>query len=219
MKNSTLLFLLIFVSTALSITPVHAQTEKSLWLEANTTAFKTRETVIVTINGVSTTPFQGFTAQIRYDPSCLLPENGTSPIPGMNGLAVPQAPGLADVSFASTTPQFANGVLAVLQFQALKGCQTSLTIESGALVVRGETGLAIPITDVNINQTPVMLSIDSAEGNPQPAMSGESVLPLTPVSVSNPNPINWQVVGYFALVGIFIVFTFGFFIFLRSTRR
>lgn len=219
MKNLTLLYLLIFVSTALSIIPAHAQSDQSLWLQANTTAYKTRETVIVTINGVSTTPFQGFTAQIRYDPSCLLPETGTSPIPGMNGLAVPQAPGLADVSFASNTPQIANGVLAVLQFQALKGCQTSLNIESAALVVRGETGLAIPITDVNINQTPIVLSIDSAEGNPQPKISGESVLPLTPVSVPNPNPIHWQAVGYFALVGIFIVFTFGFFIFLRSSRR
>ena len=54
---------------------VNAQTAETIWLNAATTAYKTGETVNVTLNAVSNTPVQGFTFQIRYDPACLRPVN------------------------------------------------------------------------------------------------------------------------------------------------
>jgi len=165
--------LMLFVALSLaSVFAVSAQTAETLWIQTNTTAYKTGETVTVMINGITATPIQGFTAQIRYDPACLQPINSTSPISGMNGLAVPQALGLADVSFASTTPQTANGVLAEVRFTALKGCQTSLVVETAALVIRNESGFAAPITGVKVDQNAIALNIDSAVGNPQRVTTG-----------------------------------------------
>jgi len=218
MKKLSLMIFCVILSL-LSVANVHAQSTETLWIQASGTAYKTNETVNVTVNGVSTTPIQGFTAQIRYDPSCLQPENGTSPISGMNGLAVPQQAGVADVSFASTTPQTANGILAELRFKALKGCQTSLMIESAALVVRSEAGLAVPVAGIQVNQTPLMLNIDSTQGSPQPEVAGPSVLPLTPANAPASFSINWRMVGLLVLATILIAFIIGLFVVLKPSAQ
>src|SRR5688572_19530287 len=129
-------FILAVIFTTAAVINVSAQAAESIWLTAGTTSYKTEETVMVTVNAMSATPVQGFTFQIRYDPACLRSVNATSPIPGMNGLSLPQTPGLVDASYASTTPQVVNGVLAEVQFVALKGCQTNLTLETAALAIR-----------------------------------------------------------------------------------
>ena len=125
---------------------------KPFGLTSNTSAYKTGETVLVTVNAVSGTPVQGFTFQIRYDPACLQPVNATSPIPGMNGLSLPQTTGLVDASFASTTPQTANGILAEVRFVTLGGCQTNLTLESAALAIRNKSGFAAPLAGVTVGE-------------------------------------------------------------------
>jgi len=186
-------FILFLVLSFTSVFAVSAQSTDAIWLQADTTAYKTNETAIVTINAISATPIQGFTAQIRYDPACLQPVNSTSPIAGMNGLALPQESGLVDVSFASTTPVTAIGVLAEVRFTTLKGCQTNLNMESAALAVRNESGFAAPIPNVNINQNTIAFNIDSAVGVPQPDASGESVLPLTPTSSPKSNTDWWKI--------------------------
>jgi len=218
MKRLSLFVFFVMVSLV-SVITVQAQTTETLWIRANTTAYKTNETVTVMVNGISTTPIQGFTAQIRYEPSCLQPESGTSPISGMNGLAVPQQAGLADVSFASTTPQLANGILAELRFKALKGCQTSLTIESAALVVRSEAGLAVPVPGINIDQTPLMLNIDNTEGNPQPQVAGPSALSLTPANTSASFSVNWRMIGLLVLAAILIAFIIGLLVVLKPSAQ
>lgn len=192
-------FVLFIIFSFSSVLTVNAQTSEIIWIQASTTAYKTGETVTATINAVTATPIQGFTAQIRYDPACLQPVNGTSPISGMNGLAVPQEAGLVDASFASTTPQIANGVLAELHFTALKGCQTNLTIETAALVIRNESGFAAPLTGVSIDNKPIVLNIDSAVGISQPVTSGDSVLPLAPTIVPEPEPVNWWIIALLVL--------------------
>ena len=192
--------ILLIVSSLTSVFAVNAQTAETIWIQTNATAYKTGETVTTMINATTATPIQGFTAQIRYDPACLQPVNSTSPISGMNGLAVPQTSGLADVSFASTTPQIANGVFAYVRFTALKGCQTSLAIESAALVIRNESGFAVPLTGVNIDQNAIALNIDSAVGNPQPVVSGDPVLRLAPTIFPEPGPIKWWVVVLLVLL-------------------
>lgn len=202
-------FILVIIFSLTSVFAVNAQSAETIWIQANTTSYKTGETVTATINAISATPIQGFTAQIRYDPACLQPVNGTSPIPGMNGLAVPQTAGLVDASFASTSPQAANGVLAEVRFVALKGCQTNLTIETAALVIRNESGFAAPLTGVSIDNKAVVLNIDNAAGIPQPAVSGDSVLPLAPTIFPEPKPVNWWVVVLLALIaGIAIITVF-----------
>lgn len=205
MKSFSRLILFIVLSCT-SVFAVNAQTADAIWMQTNTSAYKTGETVTVLLNGTSATPIQGFTAQIRYDPACLQPVNSTSPIPGMNGLAVPQVSGMVDASFASTTPQVVNGVLAEIRFTTLKGCQTSLTIETAALVIRNESGFAVPLTGVTINQNAIGLNIDSAVGISQPLESGESVLPLAPTIFPEPKPVKWLSVVWLALMAGIVIF-------------
>ena len=179
MKNIKAL-LLTFILAALFATTVHAQASESLWLEADRTAYKTGETVIVRVNASSSAPVQGFTFQIRYDATCLEPLKASSPLPGMNGLQLPQTAGLVDASFASTAPQNVAGVLAEVSFKALKGCQTDLYLESAALAMRDSAGFAVPVPNATIGERSVVLNIDSAVGQAQePATIGES-LSLTP---------------------------------------
>jgi hypothetical protein len=158
-----------------------AQSAESIWLTASTTVYKTGEDILVILNASSATPIQGFTFQIRYDPACLRPVTASSPIPGMNGLPLPQLTGLADGSYASITPQTVNGVLAEVRFTALKGCQTGLTLESAALAVRNAEGFAAPLSSVLIGERNISLFIDSAVGASQPSQADSgSVLPLAP---------------------------------------
>lgn len=178
-----ILSVVLAVLVAVILVPaVAAQSAETVWLSASTTSYKTNETVIVTVNALSVTQIQGFTFQIRYDPACLQPVGATSPIPGMNGLALPQTPGLVDATFASTTPQVAGGVIAEVRFLSLGGCQTNLALESAALAVRNADGFAAPLPNVSLGEKNVALTIDKEVGNPQaaPAVSGGTPLPLAP---------------------------------------
>lgn len=174
---------------------VSAQTTESIWLTANTTAYKTGETVLVALNASSATPIQGFTFQIRYDPSCLVPMNASSPIPGMNGLPLPQLAGLVDGSYASTAPQAVSGILAEVRFTALKGCQTGLALESAALAIRNADGFAAPLSGVLIGERNLSLNIDREVAAPQsaPVESSGSILALTPSKVEPAIP-TWMMI-------------------------
>lgn len=218
MKRIFLLMLIAAVSLT-SVLVVNAQSAETIWIQTNSTDYKTRETVIITINAISATPIQGFNAQIRYDPSCLLPEYGTTPISGMNGLAVPQVSGLVDVSFASTSPQPANGILAEVRLSALKGCKTSLNVETAALVIRDESGFAVPVTGINITQNDIVLNINSELGNPQLEASGKSMLSLTPTIFPKTNSVNWWVIGLLILSGGSTLVYIGLFMRTRFFKR
>jgi len=173
-------FLLAILLTFIVVLNVSAQTTEGIWLTANTTAYKTGETVIVAVNASAATPIQGFTFQIRYDPACLKPINAVSTVPGMNALPLPQLSGLADGSYASTTPHTVNGVLAEVRFKALSGCQTNLTLESAALAIRNESGFAAPLAGVTIDQKEIALSLDKEVGVAEELPVTGSVLPLEP---------------------------------------
>ena len=192
-----------------SILVVNAQSSESIWLTANTTAYKRGETVSVTVNANSVTPIQGFTFQIRYDPACLKPVNAASPIAGMNGLSLPQTEGLVDASFASTTPQIANGVLAEVKFQALAGCQTLLTLESAGLAIRNASGFAAQLPGVTIGDKNIALSIDNAAGSAQDQPLVGTPLPLgqTDGSSNSQDPIVLQALlaVLFAVIVIFVI--------------
>ena len=180
-----MLFIFVVLSTLAGTANANAQTTESIWLTADTTSYKTGETVVVLLNASSATPIQGFTFQIRYDPACLQPVNASSPIPAMNGLPLPQLTGLVDGSYASTTPQTVNGILAQVKFTALKGCQTGLTLENAALAIRNADGFAAPLSGVGIGAGSLSLYIDRAVAAPQPAQveSSGSILPLAPPKV------------------------------------
>ena len=150
-----------------SVMSVNAQSAESIWIEANVTEYKTGDTVLVTVYAASVTPVQGFTFQIRYDPACLQPANASSPVAGMNGLSLPQTPGLVDATFASTAPQMTNGIIAEVQFTALAGCQTNLVLESAGLAIRNAEGFAAPLPGVTIGNSNVTLTIDQSAGNAQ----------------------------------------------------
>jgi len=206
MKSFVSIIFAIILSFSTSFA-VSAQSPESIWLTTGTTEFKTGETFIVLVNGASVTPIQGFTFQIRYDPACLKPINTSSPISGMNGLSLPQTSGLVDASFASTTPQMANGVLAEVKFQTLGGCQTSLILESAALAVRNAQGFAAPLPGVKLGEANIALNIDSAIGNAQAQPLSGTPMALDPTgSTSKPGS---SILGI-ALLTIGLVIGLGF---------
>ncbi len=169
-----------------------AQAPESIWLAAGTTAYQSGDTVIVTVNGQSATPVQGFTFQIRYDPACLKPVNAASPLSGMNGLLLPQTGGLVDASFASTTPLAANGVLAEVRLLSLNPCQTNLVLASAALAVRNQSGFAVPVSGIVIGTSSIALNIGPGTGaaKPTPPEVG-TPLPLGVDAPSSPNLLLW----------------------------
>jgi len=211
---ATLFAVLSAISVVISAS---AQTTESIWLTANTNAYKTGETVIVAFNASSTTPIQGFTFQIRYDPSCLKPVNASSAIPGMNGLPLPQLTGLVDGSYASTTPQAVNGILAEIRFTALKGCQTDLYLEDAVLVIRDAEGFAKPVSGVSIGERNVSLNIDKEVGqaNPSQPESG-SILPLDPPKTDPGLPL-WWIFGIISVL-LFSLLTIGVYKLFRSKK-
>ena len=204
MKSLTAWMLTLVLTFAVAMN-VKAQGAESIWLTANTTAYKTGETVSVLLNASSATPIQGFTFQVRYDPDCLKPVNAVSPIPGMNGLPLPQLRGQVDGSYASTTPQTINGVLAEIRFVTLGGCQTNLMLESAALAVRSPEGFAAPLSNVLVGERNVALNIDKEVGVPQTdsSISG-SILPLDPPPPTYPEIPGWfiGVLGILLLAGL-----------------
>jgi hypothetical protein len=206
MKHFTA-FLLAIIFTFTAVFTVNAQAAETIWLVANTTTFKTGETVMVTVNAVSATPIQGFTFQIRYDPACLQPVNATSPISGMNGLQLPQTAGLVDASYASTTPQTVNGILAEVRFITLGGCQTNLTLESAALAVRNESGFAAPLAGVTVGEKNIALNVDKAVGTS--ATQPVSGTPLVLGEVSPPAATSfpaWAIILLAILLGGGVMF-------------
>src|SRR5215207_3404139 len=200
--RSIIVFLLAVALSFTVVTRASAQSTENIWLTVDTTTYKTRETVVATLHASSATPIQGFTFQIRYDPACLKPVNAVSQVPGMNALPLPQISGLADGSYASTTPQTANGVLAEVRFTALKGCQTDLTLESAALAIRNESGFAAPLAGVTLDQKTVAFAIDSEAVAAQlPESLSGSVLPLDPPPAAAPKYTGWII----ALLAILVV--------------
>ena len=199
MKSITV-FLLTIIFTFAVVVNVNAQTAESIWITTNTAAYKTGETVIITLNAISAAPIQGFTFQIRYDPACLRPVNASSSVSGMNALPLPQISGLVDGSYASTTPQIVNGLLAEVRFVTLGGCQTNLTLESAALAVRNELGFAAPLADMTIGEKNIALNIDKEVAVSQPAqpISG-SILPLDPPPAAKKGIPGW-LIGLLAIL-------------------
>ena len=208
MKRITGAFTLAIVTALVIVFSAGAQASESIWLTASNASYKTGETVLVTLNASSTTPIQGFTFQIRYDPSCLRPVKASSPISGMNGLPLPQLTGLVDGSYASTTPQTVSGILAEVKFTALKGCQTDLTLESAALAVRNAEGFAAPLASVLMGERNVALSIASEAGAAQPAQPETgSVLSLAPPNAVDQGIPQWWITAAVvaALVGLLLI--------------
>ena len=180
----------------------HAQAPESIWLAAaGATTYQSGDTVIITVNGQSVTPIQGFTFQIRYDPACLKPVNAASPISGMNGLPLPQTSGLVDASFASTTPQTANGVLAEVRFLSLATCQTNVVLESAALAIRNSSGYAAPLSGIATGSRSLALNIGPGTGSakPEQPLIG-TPLPLGVGTPSSPNLWVWGGIIVLALL-------------------
>jgi hypothetical protein len=203
MKRIIVAFSLVILVALGPVFGVQAQSSESIWLVANTTAYKTGETVIVAVNASTVTPVQGFTFQIRYDSACLQPVNASSPIPGMNGLPLPQLAGIVDGSYASITPQTVNGVLAEVRFTALQGCQTGLFLESAALAVRNADGFAAPLASVLVGERNVSLNIDREAVAPQPTQpESGSILPLDAPPAAEGGITGW-------IIGVLILLLFG----------
>ena len=197
-KLFAIIFSFIFLFSA--FIKANAQSAESIWIETDTISYKTKELIIVRVNAISALPIQGFTFQIRYDPARLEPMNASTPVSGMNGLQLPQSPGLMDGTFASTTPQQVSGVIAEASFTALSGCNTDLFLESASLAVRGETGVAVSLPNIILGQRNIALAIDSAIGNTQEYTPLSTPLPLG-VAETVPSESNNNFLFLFIAIG------------------
>jgi hypothetical protein len=219
LMKSTTAFIIATIISIVSFFQVNAQNAETIWLTANTTEFKTGEIVTLSINAISATPIQGFNFQIRYDAACVTPLNATSPISGMNGLFLPQNSGLVDASFASTTPQTANGVIAEVRFTTLGGCQTELTMENAALAIRNESGFAAQLPGISIGANKAALNIDAARAEAQelPVLSG-TPLSLAPnaLSAGDTSTLPSGTIGVISVLGVILMA--GTFILIRQLR-
>jgi hypothetical protein len=114
-------------------------------------------------------------------------------------LSLPQTAGLVDATFASTTPQTTNGILAEVRFVALGGCQTNLTLESAALAIRNESGFAAPLASVTVGEKNIALNIDKEQGvsATQPVVGTPLMLGSVP-----PPPTATSSTWLFVLLGI-----------------
>lgn len=219
--KSTIALLTATLISVFSFFHVGAQSAETIWLEANSTQFKTGEIVTLSVKAISATPIQGFNFQIRYDASCVTPLNATSPISGMNGLFLPQTSGLVDASFASTTPQAANGVIAEVRFTTLGGCQTELSLENASLAIKNSQGFAEQLTSISLGANKVSLNIDSAQGTAQdlPALSGTplSLAPSVIDTTSNKRTLPLGLIGVLAALGVILVI--GVFVLIRQLKN
>jgi hypothetical protein len=206
--KSTTAFIIATIVSIVSFFQVNAQNAETIWLASNTTEFKTGEIVTLSVNAISATAIQGFNFQIRYDAACVTPLNATSPISGMNGLFLPQNSGLVDASFASTTPQAANGVIAEVRFTTLGGCQTDLTLENASLAIRNESGFAAPLGGISVGTNKVSLNIDAAKADAQelPVLSGTplSLAPNT-LSADNTQTLPSGTIGVISVLGVILL--------------
>jgi FHA domain len=107
-----------------------------------------------------------------------------------------------DGSYASTSPQVVNGVLAEVYFRALAGCQTNVTLESAALAIRNAEGFAAPVPGVTVAENNVALNIDEEVGVAQPVQQTGSNLPLEPTifETKNQGKYGWVISLIAALV-------------------
>jgi hypothetical protein len=219
MKSITAILIATLIAFV-SFFQVNAQNPETIWIAANSTDFKTGEIVTLTINAVSATPIQGFNFQIRYDAACVTPLNATSPISGMNGLFLPQTSGLVDASFASTTPQTANGVIAEVRFTTLGGCQTELTLEKADLAIRDAQGFAAQLTGISMGtaKAPLNISGEQAAAQELPVLSGTplSLAPNTIDSNTTETTLPAGTIGVISVLGVILIA--GVFILIRQLR-
>ena len=193
-KNINLLLAIIFLFSFFFVGAVSAQTTESIWLDAGNTAYKRGDTVIIRVNSAVSTPIQGFTFQLRYDPACLKPISASSPIAGMNGLQLPQSVGMVDASFASTSPKSAVGMLAEASFESLAGCQTAVYLESAAVAIRNAEGFAAALPGVTLGERNIALVLDSAQGNSQAPAPVGPPLSLDPSQSASSESTDWSVI-------------------------
>jgi hypothetical protein len=131
-------------------------------------------------------------------------------------LQLPQSTGLVDASFASTTPQTANGVLAEVRFVTLGGCQTNLTLESAALATRNESGFAAPLTSVTVGEKNIALNIDKEKGVSQNLPFSGTPLPLGPADLATRSTLPTGTIAVLAVIGVLVVI--GVFIFIKQLK-
>ncbi len=219
MKYTTAILIAALIALV-SFFQVNAQNPETIWIAANSTEFKTGEVVTLSVNAISATPIQGFNFQIRYDATCMTPLNATSPISGMNGLFLPQTSGLVDASFASTTPQPANGVIAEVRFTTLGGCQTDLTLEKADLAIRNAQGFAAQLTGISMGNSKVSLNVSAEQAAAQelPVLSGTplSLAPNTIDSNSTETTLPAGTIGVISVLGVILIA--GVFILIRQLR-
>ena len=198
-KTASFLIAIIFTLTAFFT--VNAQSAETIWLSSSDTlVYKTGEIVAVTVNASSSSPVQGFTFQIRYDPACVEPIDATSPISGMNGVPSSQTSGLVDAAFASDAPQTVDGILAEVRFVTLGECLSSLTLENATLT----DGFAAPLAGVTVGERHAVVTIDREVGTsnlPDPASGGTS-LPLGSAIPPTGEFPSWLIILFSLLAGV-----------------
>ena len=204
MKQLTALFFALILMFG-NIFAVSAQAAETIWMETSKEAYAPGETITVILKANTATPIQGFTFQLRYDPSCLQPNTPTSQLAGLNYMSVPQATGLVDAIFASTTPVSANGALAQVDFSTLASCQTSLNLENATLATANASGIAAPLPGISLGTSSLVLNVGGSDAAAAPQAGSTAAVSPTPTSSPTSNPLTWLLLPLAILVALVVL--------------
>lgn len=226
MKRIISLLIIIGLLTLFQIRPASAQSANNLSLTASTPNVASGQNLLVTLQGNVSTPSQGFSLQLRYDPACLqlLKHTPTGLLPADAFPVETKADGLLDVAYTllgGAKTFSGSGALLEIEFKTLKTCQTNLSLESAKLMASNEQGLAYYVDtelgaplSVSIISTGVVLTPQPpAEQTSQPATAQPTneaqPTPVTGIQTGNDTGIDWflpATLGTLTLIAVFAFF-------------
>lgn len=145
-----------------------AQSAESIWIESVQNTASVGETITVTVNATSGTPFQGLKFNLQYDSACLKPGKPKSLLSGLTYMDMPQRnTGMVDAIFASTIPLQASGPVAEVSFAVQSACQTSVQMINAGLVAPDASGMPINIQGIALGAN----KLDFAAAGQVPALT------------------------------------------------
>jgi hypothetical protein len=204
--------------------PAHAQSVNRFSLTAAGQNLAPGQSLLVSLQADISTPSQGFSIQLGYDPACLeLISNTPTGLLSTDAFPVDKsAVGLIDVAYTLLGGEktlSGSGVLLEIEFKTLKVCQTNLQLSSAQLVAFDDQGkaryidvqpgasLAIAISpQAEIPILPPPAADQTSSLDPMPTILPDSLSPAVQQSAQiNLLPILRAAATPLLLGGLFIV--------------
>lgn len=177
----------------------YAQASDSIGFSSRLVEQNQQTQVEVIISASSSTPIQGISFLLKYDPACLRPSGMRSLVLNLNNTSMPQTDAAVEGIFTSTKPLPANGNLVLISFIPTSACQSQISLEKAQLIILDGEGLAQPLNGVAVDQTPqqVTVSQEQISSAPEPTQNFSVIGDASPQPVTGQpeeiNPVSTEV--------------------------